>query len=102
MLNKLFETLRSIFLEEKEGNSMVAEADREKAIRLRGKAGEALARLLAVHDARGLDVAHILSKQEAIKILAKVICYFCQFLFRKNSGFLRSFQDRIPNFSDVS
>ena len=40
MLNKLFETLRSIFLEEKEGNSMVAEADREKVIRLRGKAGE--------------------------------------------------------------
>ena len=37
MLNKLFETLRSIFLEEKEG---MAEADREKVIRLRGKAGE--------------------------------------------------------------
>ena len=90
MLNKLFETLRSIFLEEKEGNSLVAEADREKAIRLRGKAGEALARLLAVHDARGLNVADILSTEEAIKLLTKVIRYLCLYLFRKNSSFLRT------------
>ena len=113
MLNKLFETLRSIFLEEKEG---MAEADREKVIRLRGKAGEALARLLAVHAARGLNVADILSKQEAIKLLTKVIRYLCLFLFRKFSSFLRTtqppasascsflrfFLDLVPNFSDVS
>jgi len=93
MLNKLFETLRSIFLEEKEG---MAEADREKVIRLRGKAGEALARLLAVRAARGLNVADILSKQEAIKLLTKVIRYLClciMFLFeifpRSCSQFLR-------------
>ena len=115
MLNKLFETLRSIFLEEMEGNSLVAEADREKVIRLRGKAGEALARLLAVHAARGLNVADILSKQEAIKLLTKVIRYLCLFLFRKFSSFLRTqppasascsflrfFLDLVPNFSDVS
>jgi hypothetical protein len=65
---------------------MVAEADREKAIRLRGKAGEALARLLAVHAARGVNVAHILSKREAIKLLTKVSRYLCLFIFRKNSS----------------
>ncbi|RLN34957.1 uncharacterized protein C2845_PM03G18480 [Panicum miliaceum] len=73
MLNKLFKILKSIFLEEQHGDTVVAEADREKAIRLRGKAGEALARLLAVHAARGVNVAHILSKQEAINLLNKVL-----------------------------
>ncbi|CAL5091934.1 unnamed protein product [Urochloa decumbens] len=69
---KLFKTLRSVFLEEKHGNPVVAEAERERATRLRGKTGEALARLLPARTARGVNVAEILSKQEAINLMIKV------------------------------
>ncbi|RCV09262.1 hypothetical protein SETIT_2G013200v2 [Setaria italica] len=73
MLDKLFKTLQRIFLEEKDGNAVVGEADREKDTRLRGKAGEALARLLPVRAARDANnVAGILSKQEEINLLTKV------------------------------
>ncbi|CAL5034445.1 unnamed protein product [Urochloa decumbens] len=69
---KLFKTLRSVFLEEKHGDPVVAEADRQRAIRLRGKTGESLARLLPARTARGVNVAEILSKQEAINLMIKV------------------------------
>ncbi|CAL5077790.1 unnamed protein product [Urochloa decumbens] len=69
---KLFKTLRSVFLEEKHGNPVVAEAERERATRLKGKTGEALARLLPARTARGVNVAEILSKQEAINLMIKV------------------------------
>ncbi|XP_022679642.1 uncharacterized protein LOC111256242 [Setaria italica] len=73
MLDKLFKTLHRIFLEEKDGNAVVGEADREKDTRLRGKAGEALARLLPVRAARDANnVAGILSKQDEINLLTKV------------------------------
>nr|CAB3455535.1 unnamed protein product [Digitaria exilis] len=63
MLNKLFETVQCIFL------------DRERAIRLRGQAGEALARLLTLRKAtaRGANVSDILSKKDAINLFNKVL-----------------------------
>nr|CAB3451760.1 unnamed protein product [Digitaria exilis] len=63
MLNKLFETVQRIFL------------DRERAIRLRGQAGEALARLLTLRKAtaRGANVSDILSKKDAINLFNKVL-----------------------------
>nr|CAB3455527.1 unnamed protein product [Digitaria exilis] len=50
------------------------QVDRERPTRLRGKAGEALARLLTVRiaTARRANVADILSKRKAINILKKV------------------------------
>uniref|UniRef100_K4A1X2 Uncharacterized protein n=1 Tax=Setaria italica TaxID=4555 RepID=K4A1X2_SETIT len=73
--NKLLKALLCIFLEEAPSNNTVVQveqADRENATRLmRGKAGEALARLLPVSTARERDV--IISKQEAINLLTKVL-----------------------------
>ncbi|CAO1939354.1 unnamed protein product [Urochloa humidicola] len=71
MLNKLFNNLLRIFLEE-DSHTIAAESDREKATRLRGKAGEALARLLSVRMARDANVTDIFSRQEAIHLLTKV------------------------------
>ncbi|XP_004955373.3 uncharacterized protein LOC101756682 isoform X2 [Setaria italica] len=77
--NKLLKALLCIFLEEAPSNNTVVQveqADRENATRLmRGKAGEALARLIPVSTARERDVyvADIISKQEAINLLTKVI-----------------------------
>ncbi|XP_072147828.1 uncharacterized protein [Setaria viridis] len=86
--NKLLKALLCIFLEEASSNNTVVQveqADRENATRLmRGKAGEALARLLRVSTARERDVnvADIISKQEVINLLTKVTSYLCLFLFR--------------------
>ncbi|XP_066393041.1 uncharacterized protein [Miscanthus floridulus] len=69
--NKLFKALLRIFLEKETNNnatSQVEQADTERAPKLRGNAGEALARLLPVRAARG-----IISKQEAIDLLNKVL-----------------------------
>ncbi|CAD6221645.1 unnamed protein product [Miscanthus lutarioriparius] len=77
--NKLFKALLRIFLEKETNNitkqepnnnatSQVEPADTERAPKLRGNAGEALARLLPVRAARG-----IISKQEAIDLLNKVL-----------------------------
>ncbi|XP_022679653.1 uncharacterized protein LOC111256243 [Setaria italica] len=77
--NKLLKALLCIFLEEASSNNTVVQveqADRENATRLmRGKAGEALARLLRVSTARERDVnvADIISKQEVINLLTKVL-----------------------------
>nr|XP_034579106.1 uncharacterized protein LOC117842712 [Setaria viridis] len=74
-INKLLKALLCIFLEEAPSNNTVVQveqADRENATRLmRGKAGEALARLLPVSTARERDV--IISKQQAINLLTKVL-----------------------------
>lgn len=77
--NKLVKALLGIFLEKednkttvqepKNATSQVEQAERERATRLRGKAGEALARLLPIHAARG-----ILSEQEAINLPTMVTC----------------------------
>jgi hypothetical protein len=86
--NKLFKTVLRIFLEEAPSNNtlvQVEQEDRENATRkMRGKAGEALARLLLISTARKRDVnvADIISKQEAINLLTKVTTYLCLFLFR--------------------
>lgn len=72
MLNQLFKTLQRIFLEEKDGNTVVAEPDTEKAIGLRAQAGEALARLLPISAAKDASVAVILSKQDVINLMNKV------------------------------
>ncbi|CAN6180982.1 unnamed protein product [Urochloa humidicola] len=73
MVNKLFKTLQRIFLEEKDGNTLVREAHREKATRLRGEAGEALARLLPICASRDANIAGILSNQDEINLLTKVL-----------------------------
>ncbi|CAL5091936.1 unnamed protein product [Urochloa decumbens] len=70
-LNELFNNLLRILLEE-DNHTVAAESDREKATRLRGKAGEALARLLPVRMASDANVPDILSRQEAIHLLTKV------------------------------
>jgi hypothetical protein len=84
--NKLCKALLCIFLEDAPSNNTVDEmeqADRENATTLiRGKAGEALARLLPLSTARDANVSGILSKQEVVNLLAKVIRYLCQCLFR--------------------
>lgn len=81
--NKLFKALLRIFLEKETNNitkqepnnnatSQVEQADTERAPKLRGNAGEALARLLPVRAARC-----IISKQEAIDLLNKVTRNLC-------------------------
>jgi uncharacterized protein (UPF0147 family) len=72
MLNKLSKNLLRIFLEE-DSHTIAAESDKEKATRLRVKAGEALGRLLLLLlPARDANAAEILSRQEAIHLLTKV------------------------------
>jgi hypothetical protein len=79
--NKLFKTVLRIFLEEAPSNNtavQMEQADRENATRLmRGKAGEALARLLLHRAARDANFSDILSRQEAIHLLTKVTCCLC-------------------------
>jgi hypothetical protein len=75
--NKLFDALLCIFLDEEASNTIVEQADKDKATKLRVKAGEALATLLPVCSTRYANVAHILPEHEAINLLTKVNHYLC-------------------------
>lgn len=74
--NKLFDALLCIFLEEA-SNTIAEQADKDKATKLRVKAGEALATLLPVCSIRYANVADILPEQQAINLLTKVNHYLC-------------------------
>jgi hypothetical protein len=76
MLNKLFKNLVRIFLEE-DNYTIAAGSDRGKATtRVRGKAGEALTRLLLLRTARDAN-----AEQDAIHLLTKVTSASASFFF---------------------
>jgi hypothetical protein len=76
MLNKLFKNLVRIFLEE-DNYTIAAGSDRGKATtRVRGKAGEALTRLLLLRTPRDAN-----AEQDAIHLLTKVTSASASFFF---------------------
>ncbi|XBH97175.1 hypothetical protein VPH35_087451 [Triticum aestivum] len=94
MTEMFVKTLRRIFLEDRDGDTIVAKYDEDKDTRARTKAGEALARLLRAPSARDntdalisatnvdivdllpmqdVDVVDLLPKQDVINLLTKVV-----------------------------